>query len=562
MSNFAYMSATLAERLPAAEISDLQMRRGNELHLCVSATAVLPLAELLRADFCTELALMTANDRRADCGVFEVTYLFANDTENWFVHAVLGVALQPPTLPSLATFYLPAARFECEIRDLFGIEPVGHPDPLPLVKHAFWPADYHPLRKDAPPPPLFTDDGTPFPFLAVGGEGVYEIPVGPVHAGIIEPGHFRFSVVGETVIDLKIRLYFTHKGTEKLFEGRTPDEGVALAERISGDTTVGHALAYCQALEALADCVVPPRARYQRVILLEMERIYNHIADFGMIAADTGFAVAQAHCARIRERLLRLNKRLTGNRLLRGGIVPGGVAQPLPADLNLAAELVAIWTDFNEVVDISMRNTMVMDRLTGAGRLTTATARDHGVRGYVARASGLDMDARRDHPCAAYADLHFNVPHFDTGDVYARALVRIHEVTEAIGLIRQAIAALPTSGPLTEPLGPLPAFEPAFSVVEGWRGAIIHWLMADAEGRLGRVKVVDPSFHNWPALSFALLKNIVPDFPLCNKSFNQSYSGNDLYVLTEGRHPHEPIWDGHRRVPQNEGWKPSIFGDC
>ena len=528
MSNSAYLPAALLERLLISGVSDVHQHRGNELHLRVTDAAVLPLAELLRADFGAELALMAANDRRADRGAFEIAYLFANDVENWFVHAILDVAPETPTLPSLATFYLPAASFEREIRDLFGIEPVGHPDPRPLVKHAFWPADYYPLRKDAPPPPPFTDDGTPFPFLAVGGEGVYEIPVGPVHAGVIEPGHFRFSVVGETVIDLKIRLHFTHKGTEKLFEGRTPDEGVALAERISGDTTVGHALAYCQALEALAGCAVPPRARYQRVILLEMERLYNHIADFGMIAADTGFAVAQAHCARIRERLLRLNKRLTGNRLLRGGIVPGGVAQPLPADLNLAAELVAIWTDFNEVVDISLRNTMVMDRLTGTGRLTTPTARDHGVLGYVARASGLDMDTRRDHPSAAYAGLRFTVPVFDTGDVYARALVRVHEVTEAVSLIRQAIAALPATGPLAEPLGPLPAFEPAFSVVEGWRGAIFHWLMADDRGHLYRVKVVDPSFRNWPALSFAVLKNIVPDFPLCNKSFNQSYSGNDL----------------------------------
>lgn len=528
MSNFTHLPTVLAERLPAGEFSDLCVRRGNELHLRVTGAAVLPLAELLRRDFGTELTLMAANDRRTDRGVYEVTYLFANAAEDWFVHAVLDVPPQAPTLPSLATFYLPAARFEREIRDLFGIEPAGHPEPRPLVKHAFWPADYHPLRKDAPPPQPFTDDGTPFPFLPVGGEGVYEIPVGPVHAGVIEPGHFRFSVVGETVIDLKIRLYFTHKGTERLFEGRTPEEGVALAERISGDTTVGHALAYCQALEALAGCAVPPVARYQRVILLEMERLYNHVADFGMIAADTGFPVAQAHCARIRERLLRLNKRLTGNRLLRGGIVPGGVAQPLPADLNLSAELVAIWGDFNEVVDISLRNTTLMDRLTGTGRLTTATARDHGVRGYIARASGLNMDARRDHPYAAYAGLRFDVPVFDSGDVYARALVRVHEVTQAVSLIRQALAARPADGPLAAPLGPLPAFAPAFSIVEGWRGAIVHWLMADAAGRLQRVKVVDPSFWNWPALSFAVLKNIVPDFPLCNKSFNQSYSGNDL----------------------------------
>jgi Ni,Fe-hydrogenase III large subunit len=222
-----------------------------------------------------------------------------------------------------------------------------------------------------------------------------------------------------------------------------------------------------------------------------------------------------------------LNKRLTGNRLLRGGIIPGGVSYDLPADLNLAAELDAIIADFNEVVEISLSNTMLMDRLEGTGHLNLSTARDYGVQGYVARASGIDIDARRDHPFAAYDSLNFNVPVFASGDVYARTMVRVKETQESIKLIQQALAAMP-AGLLATPLGPLPAFEPAFSLVEGWRGTIIHWLMADAQGKLYRVKVKDPSFVNWPALSLALLKNIVPDFPLCNKSFNQSYSGNDL----------------------------------
>jgi Ni,Fe-hydrogenase III large subunit len=395
------------------------------------------------------------------------------------------------------------------------------------VRHAFWPEDYFPLLKDAMPPDKFEDDGTPFPFKPVGGEGVYEIPVGPVHAGIIEPGHFRFSVVGETVIDLKIRLYFTHKGTEKLFEGRQPADGVELAERISGDTTIGHALAYCQAVEALAGTGVPDRAKYLRVILLEMERLYNHIADFGAICNDTGFAFAHMHCFRIRERLLRLNKHLTGNRLLRGGIVLGGVGHDLPSGLDLARELDSILADFNEVVDISLSNTMLADRLEGAGRLTLKTATDHGVLGYVARASGIDVDARRDHPFAAYGALKFRVPVFESGDVRARAMARVEESRESVSLIKQALVAMP-DGPLAAPIGDLPPFAPAFGIVEGWRGTIVHWVMTDRAGQLYRVKVKDPSFVNWPALSFALLKNIVPDFPLCNKSFNQSYSGNDL----------------------------------
>jgi Ni,Fe-hydrogenase III large subunit len=419
-----------------------------------------------------------------------------------------------------------------------------------LVRGSSSPESFYPLRKDAvtpdgfhgkvtsydylpaegeetPYPFLSVEDETPYPFLPVEGEGVYEIPVGPVHAGIIEPGHFRFSVVGETVINLQMRLFFTHKGIEKLFEGRTPGEGVTLAERISGDTTIGHSLAYCQALESLAGCAIPDRAKYLRVILLEMERLYNHIADFGAICNDTGFAAAHSHCFRIRERMLRLNKQLTGNRLLRSGILPGGIGHDLPPELDLAAELDTILTDFNEVVEISLGNSMLTDRLEGTGRLTLKTAVDHGVVGYVARASGMDVDVRRDHPFAAYPMLKFKVPVFETGDVRARTMVRVEEVRESVSLIQQSLAKLP-NGPITRPLGKLPAWGLAFGMVEGWRGAILHWVMADEQGKLYRVKVKDPSFVNWPALPFAMLKNIVPDFPLCNKSFNQSYSGNDL----------------------------------
>jgi Ni,Fe-hydrogenase III large subunit len=258
-----------------------------------------------------------------------------------------------------------------------------------------------------------------------------------------------------------------------------------------------------------------------------MERLYNHVADFGMIANDTGFAVAHAHCFRIRERLLRLNKRLTGNRLLRGGIVPGGVGHDLPAGLDLAGEVEAALADFEEIVALSLASSLVQDRLEGTGMLTTGTARDHGVLGYVARASGIDADVRRDHPFAAYGDLSFRVPVFTSGDVKARTMVRVEEARESVRLIRQAVEGMP-AGPLRVALGPLPAFAPAWGMVEGWRGAIIHWVMADEMGALYRVKIMDPSFLNWRPLSYALLKNIVPDFPLCNKSFNQSYSGNDL----------------------------------
>jgi Ni,Fe-hydrogenase III large subunit/Ni,Fe-hydrogenase III component G len=520
----ASVSAALAARLPGAR--DVRVVRERELHCRLQATDVAPLARLLLRELRAELRLMVAADRRAERGAFEVHYLFARPREDWFVQATIAADAEDPTIPSLATLHYPASRFEREIADLFGIRALGHPDPRPLVRHAFWPADWFPLRKDAPPRE-FHDDGQPFPFQQVGGEGVYEIPVGPVHAGVIEPGHFRFSVVGETIIDMKSRLYFTHKGTEKLFEGRTPADGVALAERISGDTTVGHALAYCQAVEAAAGVTAPPRARWLRVVQLELERLYNHVGDVGMILNDTGFAVAHAHCFRVRERLLRLNKRVTGNRLLRGGLVPGGVAVDAPAGMDLAAEVEGALRDFDEMVAISLDNTLVADRLDGTGRLASRTARDHGVLGVVARASGIDADTRRDHPFAAYGELTPRVVVHEGGDVRARTLVRVEEARESARLIRRALETLP-AGPLAVDVPRLPAFAPAFSLVEGWRGTIVHWIMAGADGALQRVKVCDPSFLNWRALSHALLDNIVPDFPLCNKSFNQSYSGNDL----------------------------------
>ena len=518
------LSAVVAALGP--RLSGTRIVRGREIHGSVKAGDALRLAQALRADFGAELRLMVANDRRRDLDAFEVYYLYAHPTENWFLHARKALPAGDPVVASLGTFHHPASLFEQEIYDLFGVTPAGHPDPRPLVRHGFWPADYFPLRKDARAE-AFADDGRPFPFVEVGGEGVYEIPVGPVHAGVIEPGHFRFSVVGETIINMRARLYYTHKGTEKLFEGRVPAAGLELAERVSGDTTAGHSMAYCQALEALAGTAVPDRARYLRVVLLEMERLYNHVADFGMIANDTGFAVAHSHCFRIRERLLRLNKRLTGSRLLRGGVVPGGVRHDLPAGLDLPAEVDAALADFEEIVALSLASSLVHDRLEGTGKLTARTARDHGVLGYVARASGLDADVRRDHPFAAYGELAFRVPVFTSGDVRARTMVRVEETRESARLIRQAMEGMP-AGPLAAALGPLPPFEPAWGMVEGWRGAIIHWVMADAGGALYRVKVMDPSFLNWRPLSYALLKNIVPDFPLCNKSFNQSYSGNDL----------------------------------
>ena len=431
---------------------------------------------------------------------------------------------------SLATRWHLASLFEREIHDLFGLIPSDHPDLRRLPLHQFWPAGYHPLLKDSVFPGAFEDDGQPFPFQQVIGEGIYQITVGPVHAGIIEPGHFRFSVDGETIVNLESRLFFLHKGIEKLFESMTPSRGVELAERISGDSSVAHALAFSLAVERCCGIEAPERAAYLRVVLLELERLYNHIADVGAICTDTGFAVANMHAMRLREDLLRVNERLVGHRLLRGAVVPGGVSMKAFSNLAITDMVDIVWRiqrDFNEVVEMALDNSLVMDRLRSTGVLTNDTARDLQVAGIAARASGIDSDARRDHPYAAYKKLKFQVPVFQDGDVLARMMVRVHEVRESVNLIVQAVGGLP-GGEVLEEIPPVRCGASAFGLVEGWRGPIWHWVVFGAENTLARVKVKDPSFANWPALNYAILNNIVPDFPLCNKSFNLSYAGNDL----------------------------------
>jgi Ni,Fe-hydrogenase III large subunit len=445
------------------------------------------------------------------------------------VVAEVAVPADDPTFPSLATRSFAASRYEREIQDLLGLRAVGHPDPRRLPLHQFWPEGYHPLRRDAGPARAFVDDGRPYPFRRVEGEGIFEITVGPVHAGVIEPGHFRFSVEGETIVNLETRLYFVHKGIERLFETLPFERTVALAERVSGDTRVGHALAYCQALEALAGVEVPRRAAVLRGLLLELERLYNHVGDVGAILNDTGYAFAHAHCGRLREALLRLNDRLVGHRLLRGVVVPGGVARDVPAAAarDAAGAVRAILRDFDEVVEIALGNTLVLERLQGTGRLAPRIAEEMQVVGLVGRASGIDADARRDAPFGPYGDLAVAVPVLGEGDVWARTMVRLAEAREAGRLVDELAARL-DGGAVRTPLGALPASADAFGLVEGWRGPILHWVRTGTAGELLRVKVKDPSFVNWPALEYAVLKNIVPDFPLCNKSFNLSYAGNDL----------------------------------
>jgi Ni,Fe-hydrogenase III large subunit/Ni,Fe-hydrogenase III component G len=523
--------SSIAERLQKADLglSAVETRGTREVRLTVPRAQIPSLADYLREHYSAHPELMLAEDSRAQRAGCTLRYIFELDKLDAIVVATAHVPAGDKTFPSLATRWNLAGRFEREIYDLFGLVAIDHPDLRRLPLHQFWPAAFHPLLKDAVPPAAFVDDGTPFPFRRVEGEGIYEITVGPVHAGVIEPGHFRFSVEGETIVNLESRLYFVHKGIEKLFESKPPAEAVKLAERISGDSSVAHAMAFCQALESLAGVTIPPRAAHLRVVWLELERLYNHIADVGAICTDTGFAVANAHALRLREEVLRLNARLVGHRLLRGAVVAGGVGRDLsaPQIVDARSTLARIIADFDEVVEIAVNNSLVLDRLHDTGRLTNRTASELQVVGVPARASGIDADARRDHPFAAYAGLSPRVAVYREGDVWARMMVRVDEAREAVKLVGRALDALP-HGECAQAIEAIPAGESAFGLVEGWRGPIWHWVVAGSDNTLTRVKVKDPSFANWPALNYAILKNIVPDFPLVNKSFNLSYAGNDL----------------------------------
>ena len=438
--------------------------------------------------------------------------------------AELEVRLDParPRLPSLAHLSFPASRFERELRDMFGIDVTGHPFPRRLVLHPQWPGDWHPLRRGSGEPPAMLAGAEPFPFVQVEGPGVFEIPVGPVHAGLIEPGHFRFSVVGETIIKMKARLWFVHRGAERLFEGRGIEEGVPLAERISGDSAVAHTLAYCLAVEDACRIPVPPVAARLRALLLELERLYNHVADIGALCNDVGFGLAQARALTLRERLLRLNAATTGHRLLRGAIRPG---RARVLRLPSAADLAAIGGALAEITGMATGNTVVMDRFRGTAVLSAADAAGLGTLGPVARASGLTLDARAAHPFTGLGE-QFRPARQESGDVLARYAVRAEEAATSLRLIGALAAA---GGPLSSGAPPSrPGGGTGLGIVEGWRGSTVHRAEVSPDGVVTRCKVVDPSFLNWPALSVALADTIVPDFPLANKSFNLSYAGNDL----------------------------------
>lgn len=476
------------------------------------------------------LTLLWACDHRPVRDTYGLYYLFTLETSHHWVVLSTELAGTDRLFPSITPNIHAAQWYEREIRDMFGLIPQGHPDLRRLVRHEHWPKGTHPLRKDFSWDCVLGRQQGEHRFRHIEGEGVFEVPVGPIHAGIIESGHFRFSVAGEPIMQLELRHFWKHRGVEKLFEEQTLVGAVPLAERVSGDTAVGHSLAYCQAVEALLHLEVPRRAKYLRSLFLELERLYNHLADIGAICHDTAYALAHAHCDRMKERIMQLNDRLTGSRFLRGVMRVGGVTRDIEnAQLTeIVEELNRIQPDFSEVGAIIFANASLTDRLETTGILHEQTAWDHAVMGVAGRASGMNGDLRRDRPFAAYDELPVNVALYRYGDVRARLRVRGDEIQESIRLIRELRGRIPEGPIANEPrCSPNPG-DWMLAAVEGWRGEILYMVMAGEGGRIHRCKVRDPSFVNWPAIQWAVLGNIIADFPLINKSFNLSYAGNDL----------------------------------
>lgn len=431
-------------------------------------------------------------------GVKRVRYLMDIKRE----YRVIGVPITG-TLQSVTPASPAAAWYEREIHDRYGVEFDGHPDLRPLVTH---PADYR--------------------FLEVQGVGVCELPVGPVHAGIIEPGHFRFSIVGDTVLHLEPRLFYTHKGTEKLFEDTSVANGAMLAESVSGDNCFSHAVAYSQSVENAFGISVPPRGRAIRMIGLELERILAHIADVGALCGDVGCVVPAAYTARIKESLLQASTRCFGTRFWRGIATPGGVRRDLSAEnaraFGNAVALAA--ADFADMARIALDTPSVHNRFEGTGVLDCKIARDLGVVGPAARASGIRIDVRRDHPYGHYRKIAVEIPHFQPGDVLARAHQRIEETRVSASLIHDALHEL-AAGIVRTPV-PCDSSAEGFSAVESPRGELLYWIRI-RDGKIARCHIKSPSFQNWPSVPFAVHGNITADFPLINKSFNLSYSGCD-----------------------------------
>ena len=505
---------------PARVNGPLPVQRGQ-----VDATALINCCRAASKQGARLVALYGSDDRDRGAGL--TLRVVLGDAEGLTIleHALMHDDWR---CPDLTPFFPAAGRLQRAAFDLTGIQWDGE-DQRPWLRHTAWHDGVFPLRRDfaAAPAELLEPDA--YAFVKVEGEGVHEIAVGPVHAGIIEPGHFRFQVVGEKVLRLEERLGYVHKGIEKRFEAFTVAEGFELAGRVSGDSTVAYAWAYAQAAESLARHTVPPRAAALRALCLERERVANHLGDLGYLGNDGGFAFGLAQFSRLREDVLRANLRAFGHRLLMGVVMPGGVARDVTSDVvaALREQCGALEREVQRLRDIYDEHAGLQDRFRACGHVTPATAAQLGLAGLAGRSSGQPLDLRRAFPIGPYDALDVRPAVRNEGDVAARVAVRFDEVFESLRLMRALLDRLP-EGAVAAPLPAVPAYALGIGYVEGWRGPVFVALEAGPDGTIRRCHPHDVSWQNWPVLEHAVIGNIVPDFPLINKSFNLTYSGHDL----------------------------------
>jgi Ni,Fe-hydrogenase III large subunit len=439
--------------------------------------------------------------------------------------ALVDVACQGGAFPSVAALHAPASRLERAACDLFGFTATGAPDARRWLDHGRWPLR-HPLGDEAEPHDGAADA---YVFLGAKGPGLHQIPVGPVHAGIIEPGHFRFHAGGEAVVRLEERLGYKHKGVDALMRGASLERAAILAARVSGDSTVAYGVAFARAVEAASGVEAPPRAQMLRGVMAELERLANHFGDIGAICNDAAFALMHAHCGILRERTLRAAKTAFGHRLMMDAVAPGGCSvdlAPEGADA-IRAHVRGIRATFPKLVQLYDNTASLQDRTVGTGVLRAELARRYGAGGVIGRASGRDFDARRSHPYPPYDNLSFKVPTRREGDVNARIWVRIDEVFESLDLVETMLALIPR-GPVRAALPPSGGHREGSALVEAFRGDVFAHVRLTDDGSMARCHLRDASWFQWPLLEAAIEGNIVADFPLCNKSFNCSYSGCDL----------------------------------
>lgn len=470
------------------------------------------------------LALWGSDDRDRDqCLRVRAAYLLT-DCLVLVEHAMPAEAA---AYPSLMPYFPVADRLQRAVYDLLGIRAEGG-DSRPWLRHGGWPENVFPLRRDVDPAQTYALVSAPYPFVPVAGDGVHEVAVGPVHAGVIEPGRFHVSVVGEKVLRLEQRLGYTHKGVAKRFEGMAQRDGHHLAARVSGDSTVAFSWAYCAALESLTGTIPSARAAALRALALERERIANHLGDLGALGNDAGFAFGLTQFSSLKEQLLRHNAQVFGQRYLFDFVVPGGVAGDLPQQAipTLHGEIAMLEGAVHELRTIYANHEGLQDRFLGTGLLTPDQARRLGAIGLAARASGIARDLRIDQPWAPYDQLSPALAVRPEGDVAARVQVRFDETLESLRLCKVLLDTLPL-GVLASELPAAPAGQLGLGLIEGWRGPVLMALETGPEGRIRRCHPHDPSWQNWPLIEVAILGNIIPDFPLINKSFNLSYSGHD-----------------------------------